>query len=72
MNGREKNTANMGFVAGGRTCLTEVLCFMASSVLADNFVLLNPPDRKATAVGSKATATMRNICKVADCYDLQY
>jgi hypothetical protein len=47
MNRQEKTTANMGFAAGGRTCLIEVLCFVASSVLVDSFVLQNPPDRKA-------------------------
>lgn len=42
-----KAAYNTGFAAGGRTCLIEVLCFVASSVLVDSFVLRIPPDRKA-------------------------
>jgi hypothetical protein len=28
-------------------CLNEALCFVSSSVLADSFMLRNPPERKA-------------------------
>ena len=43
---RRTTTANTGFASGGVTCKLEALCF-ASSVLADSFVLRNPPERKA-------------------------
>jgi len=39
--------ANTGFASGGVTCKLGVLCFYSSSVLADSFVLRNPPERKA-------------------------
>jgi hypothetical protein len=39
--------ANMGFASGGVMCKLGALCFYSSSVLVDNFVLLNPPERKA-------------------------
>ncbi len=38
---------NMGFASGGVTCKLGALCFYSSSVLVDNFVLRNPPERKA-------------------------
>ena len=42
------NTAgNTGFASGGVTCKLGTLCFYSSSVLADSFVLRNPPERKA-------------------------
>jgi len=40
-------TANTGFASGGVTCKLGALCFYSSSVLADSFVLRNPPERKA-------------------------
>ena len=39
--------ANTGFASGGVTCKIGVLCFVSSVVLVDNFVLRNPPERKA-------------------------
>ncbi|PSL03404.1 hypothetical protein CLV48_107122 [Cecembia rubra] len=44
---KEARTANTGFASGGVTCKLGVLCFYSSSVLADSFVLRNPPERKA-------------------------
>ena len=44
---RRKTCANTGFASGGLTCKLGVLCFYSSSVLVDNFVLRNPPERKA-------------------------
>ena len=38
---------NTGFASGGLTCKLGALCFYLSSVLADSFVLRNPPERKA-------------------------
>ncbi len=38
---------NTGFASGGVTCKLGSLCFFSSSVLADSFVLLNPPEHKA-------------------------
>lgn len=43
----EKTSANTGFASGGVTCKLGALCFYSSSVLADSFVLRNPPERKA-------------------------
>ena len=47
MTTERKTGANTGFASGGLTCKLEVLCFYSSSVLADSFVLRNPPERKA-------------------------
>lgn len=38
---------NTGFASGGVTCKLGALCFVSSAVLADSFVLRNPPERKA-------------------------
>ncbi len=38
---------NTGFASGGVTCKLETLYFYSSSVQVDNFVLRNPPERKA-------------------------
>ena len=43
----EKTAYNTGFASGGLTCKLGALCFYSSSVLADSFVLRNPPERKA-------------------------
>ena len=43
----EARTANTGFASGGLMCKLGALCFYSSSVLADSFVLRNPPERKA-------------------------
>ncbi len=42
-----KPATNTGFASGGLTCKLGALCFYSSSVLADSFVLRNPPERKA-------------------------
>ncbi len=42
-----KTPYNTGFASGGLTCKLGALCFYSSSVLADSFVLRNPPERKA-------------------------
>ena len=44
---RKQRTANTGFASGWLTCKLGALCFYSSSVLADSFVLRNPPERKA-------------------------
>ena len=44
---RKQRTAYTGFASGGLTCKLGALCFYSSSVLADSFVLRNPPERKA-------------------------
>jgi hypothetical protein len=44
---RESRPHNTGFASGGVTCKLEALCLYSSSVLVDNFVLRNPPERKA-------------------------
>jgi hypothetical protein len=41
------DAANTGFASGGVTYKLGALCFYSSSVLADSFVLQNPPERKA-------------------------
>ena len=38
---------NTGFASGGVMCKLGALCFVSSVVLADSFVLRNPPERKA-------------------------
>jgi hypothetical protein len=44
----ERNTAYNRRLAKKRVqCLNEALCFVSNSVLADSFVLLNPPLRQA-------------------------
>ena len=42
-----KAAANTGFASGGVMCKLGALCFVSSAVLADSFVLRNPPERKA-------------------------
>jgi len=45
---RNRNTGgNTGFASGGVTCKLEAFCFYSNLVLADSFVLRNPPERKA-------------------------
>ena len=44
---RRKTAYNTGFASGGVTCKLGALCFVSSVVLADSFVLRNPPERKA-------------------------
>jgi len=46
---RMKNitAANTGFASGGVTCKLGALRFYSSVVLAESFVLQNPPERKA-------------------------
>jgi hypothetical protein len=44
---QRKTPYNTGFASGGLTCKIGALCFYSSSVLVDNFVLRNPPERKA-------------------------
>jgi len=39
--------ANMGLAKVAVQWLIEHLCFVSSAVLADSFVLRNPPERKA-------------------------
>ncbi len=46
-NTTNKPAYNTGFASGGVTCKLGALCFYSSSVLADSFVLRNPPERKA-------------------------
>jgi hypothetical protein len=47
MTERIKAAANKGFASGGLTGKLGALCFYSISVLIDNFVLRNPPERKA-------------------------
>jgi hypothetical protein len=44
---QESRTDNTGFASGGETCKLGALCFYSSSMQADSFVLLSPPERKA-------------------------
>src|SRR5690606_32532605 len=47
MTDRRNTTANTGFASGGVKCKLGALCFNSSVVLADSYVLRNPPERKA-------------------------
>ncbi len=38
---------NTGFASGGVTCKIGALCIYSSLLQVDNFVLRNPPERKA-------------------------
>ena len=42
-----QTACNTGYASGGVTCKLGTLCFYSSSVLVDNFVLRNPPERQA-------------------------
>ena len=44
---KRKTAYNTGFASGGVSCKLGALCFYSSVVLADSFVLRNPPERKA-------------------------
>jgi hypothetical protein len=39
----------------------EALCFVSSSVLADSFVLRNPPERKAQNVNGQFSPTRKYV-----------
>ena len=53
---KEQRRHNTGFASGGLTCKLGALCFYSSSVQVENFVLRNPPERKA-------------LNRYASCYD---
>lgn len=44
---KASTTANTGFASGELTCKLAALFFYSISLLVDNFVLRNPPERKA-------------------------
>lgn len=44
---KKQRTANTGFASGGLKCKLGALCFYSSVVLADSFMLRNPPERQA-------------------------
>ena len=47
MTTERRAATNTGFASGGVMCKLGALCFISSVVLADSFVLRNPPERKA-------------------------
>jgi hypothetical protein len=56
-----KTPNNRGFASGGVTCKLEALCFYASVVQVDSFVLRNPPERKAETVISRTKTTKKKL-----------
>jgi hypothetical protein len=58
----EKRAAdNTGLAKVAVQWLNQALCFVSSSVLADSFVLRNPPERKAQNVNGQFSPTRKYV-----------